>query len=326
MQNEPVTGAPVMPGMRANGIADMPASPLALRIASDIRELIRSGRIPVGDHLSTQKLADQFGVSRSPVREAMQVLADQQVLEQHANRGFFVLPLPETSGRADDLVELPDAADEYQRLADDWLADRIPGEVTELFLRDRYRLTKTQLTDLLMRAAREGWAEPKPGYGWRFLPVAKTPEAFEQIYRFRMLIEPAAMLEPGFRADRQVLAEQRRIQEAMLASDIATLPAERLLHNGALFHEELIKLSGNPFFHRALLQVNQMRRLLEYRARVDRQRLRVQCTEHLEILERLEQGDMAEASYLMRRHLGGALARKSPVVLAASLEPVAGSG
>jgi len=287
--------------------------------------LIRSGRIPVGDHLSTQKLADQFGVSRSPVREAMQVLADQQVLEQHANRGFFVRPLPEIPGRADDLVELPDEADEYQRLADDWLVDRIPGEVTELFLRDRYRLTKTQLTDLLMRAVREGWAEPKPGYGWRFLPVAKTPEAFEQIYRFRMLIEPAAMLEPGFRGDRQVLAEQRRIQEAMLASDIATLPAERLLHNGSLFHEELIKLSGNPFFHRALLQVNQMRRLLEYRARVDRQRLRVQCTEHLEILERLEQGDMAEASYLMRRHLGGALARKSPVVLAASLEPAAAS-
>ncbi|MFE0757001.1 GntR family transcriptional regulator [Inquilinus sp. NPDC058860] len=301
----------------------MPSSPLALRIAGEIRELIRSGRISVGDHLSTQRLADQFGVSRSPVREAMQVLADQLVLEQQTNRGFFVRPLPDASGETDDRVELPDEADEYQRLADDWLADRIQAEVTEQFLRDRYRLTKTQLTDLLMRAVREGWAERKPGYGWRFLPVAKTPEAFEQIYRFRMLIEPAAMLEPTFRIDRQVLAEQRRIQESMLASDIATLPAERLLHNGSLFHEEIIKLSGNPFFHRALVQANRMRRLLEYRARVDRQRLRVQCGEHLEILERLEQGDVVEASYLMRRHLGGALARKSPVVLASALEPVA---
>jgi len=294
----------------------MPASPLALRIADEIKELIRSGRIPVGGHLSTQRLADQFGVSRSPVREAMQVLADERVLEQHANRGFFARALAETRRKAaDDVTELPGGPREYERLADDWLADRIPAEVTEQFLRQRYALTKAQLNEVLVRAAREGWAERKPGYGWRFLPVAKTPEAFEQIYRFRMLIEPAAMLEPTFRIDRDVLAEQRRIQESMLSSDIAKLPAERLLHNGSLFHEELIKLSGNPFFHRALVQVNRMRRLLEYRSRVDRQRLQVQCSEHLEILSLLERGNIFDASYLMRQHLGGALARKSPVIL-----------
>jgi DNA-binding GntR family transcriptional regulator len=295
----------------------MPASPLALRIADDIRELIRSGRIPVGGHLSTQRLADQFGVSRSPVREAMQVLADQRVLEQHANRGFFARAVAEGRSRKkpDDVAELPGGSREYERLADDWLTDRIPAEVTEQFLRQRYHLTKAQLTEVLLRAVREGWAERKPGYGWQFLPVAKSAEAFEQIYRFRMLIEPAALLEPTFRIDRNVLAEQRRIQQSMLASDIAELPAERLLHNGSLFHEELIKLSGNMFFHRALVQVNRMRRLLEYRSRVDRQRLQVQCSEHLEILSLLEQGNVFDASYLMRQHLSGALVRKSPVIL-----------
>ncbi len=295
----------------------MPASPLALRIADDIKELIRSGRIPVGGHLSTQQLADQFGVSRSPVREAMQVLADQRILEQHANRGFFARPVSEarTKKAADEVAELPGRPREYEKLADDWLADRIPADVTEQFLRQHYGLTKAQLADVLLRAAREGWAERKPGYGWRFLPVAKTSEAFEQIYRFRMLIEPAAMLEPTFRIDRDILTEQRRIQEGMLASDIAKLPAERLLHNGSLFHEELIKLSGNMFFHRALVQVNRMRRLLEYRSRVDRQRMQVQCSEHLQILSLLEQGNVFDASYLMRQHLSGALATKSPVVL-----------
>ncbi|MDQ0512940.1 GntR family transcriptional regulator [Ancylobacter amanitiformis] len=295
----------------------MAASPLALRIADEIKEWIRGGRIPVGEHLSTQKLADQFGVSRSPVREALQVLAERGVLEQHANRGFFAKHLPQATPGAlvDELAEFPDGSDDYQRLADDWIADRVPAEVTEQFLRERYRLTKSQLTDLLMRAVREGWLERKPGYGWRFLPVAKTPEAFEQIYRFRMLIEPAAMLEPTFRLDRRILAEQRAIQEGMLSSDIATQPAERLLHNGSLFHEELIRMSGNPFFHQALVRVNRMRRLLEYRAQLDRSRLRAQCTEHLEIVVLLEQGEVFEASYLMRRHLGGALARKSPVIL-----------
>ncbi|MCZ4088819.1 hypothetical protein [Sinorhizobium psoraleae] len=133
-------------------------------------------------------------------------------------------------------------------LQKDWLTDRIPAEVTEQMLRERYDLTKSQVNDVLMRASREGWAERKQGYGWRFLPVAKTPEAFEQIYRFRMLIEPAAMLEPEFRLDRKIIEEQRRIQLRMLETDIERLPAERLLHNGALFHEELIKMSNNPFF------------------------------------------------------------------------------
>lgn len=245
-------------------------------------------------------------------------LAEKGVLRQETNKGFFVQAVP-VNAAEEPISESPQSFEEtndYHRVAEDWLTDRIPAEVTELMLRDRYNLTKAQLNDILLRAAREGWAERKQGYGWRFLPVAKTPEAFEQIYRFRMLIEPAAMLEPGFRLDRRVIDEQRRIQERMLETDIDRLPAERLLHNGSLFHEELIKMSGNPFFHLSLVRVNRMRRLLEYRARLDRSRLFVQCKDHLEILALLERGEVVEASFAMRRHLGGALSSKSPIAWA----------
>lgn len=244
----------------------------------------------------------------------MQLLYDQGLLEQKPNRGFFVVPNArvEPEGSPDD--PLPESMSDYQRLAEDWLTDKIPADVTEQMLRDRYDLTRTQVNDILMRASREGWAERKQGYGWRFLPVAKTAEAFEQIYRFRMLIEPAAMLEPGFVLDRKIIDEQRRIQERMLATDIESLPAERLLYNGSLFHEELIKMSGNPFFHISLVRVNRMRRLLEYRSNVDRERLHVQCEDHLAILDLLQRGEIVEASYSMRRHLGGALSRKSPLL------------
>lgn len=308
-------GAPSRASRPDSGDILVTANPLPLRIADEIRELIRSGRLAVGAHLGTQQLADQFGVSRSPIREALQLLANQNVLQRHANRGFFV-----RSSRAAPIKtaarngEMPEQSSAYRKFADDWLDNRIGDEVTEQFLRDRYGLTKAQVTDLLMRAVREGWVERKPGYGWRLLPVAKTAEAFEQIYRFRMLIEPAAMLEPSYRIDRAVLAEQRRIQEEMLTSGAAGMPADRVVLNGSLFHEELIKMAGNPFFLRALEQANRMRRLLEYRAKVDRQRLRTQCTEHLQIVTLLEKGDVIEASYLMRQHLSGALARKSPRV------------
>ncbi|CDX35671.1 GntR family transcriptional regulator [Mesorhizobium plurifarium] len=293
----------------------MPASPLARNIASQISLLVTTGELSSGDHLRTQHLADKFGVSRSPVREAMQILAEEGLLEQKENRGFFVKDVPE-SRIIEPINDEPkpfEVENDYQRLAEDWLMDRIPAEVTEGMLRERYDLTKAQLSDMLMRAVREGWAERKQGYGWRFLPVAKTPEAFEQIYRFRMLIEPAAILEPSFKLDRKIIEEQRRLQQRMLETDIMRLPAERLVHNGSIFHEELIKMSNNPFFHLSLVRVNQMRRLLEYRSRVDRNRLFTQCEEHLAILDLLERGEILEASYAMRKHLSGALARKSPI-------------
>ena len=285
-------------------------SPLPRRLAEDIRELIASGRFEAGEHLATQPLAERFGVSRSPVREALRLLAQSRLLEQRANRGFFVRS-PGSASRPPGAVAPAERSDAYHRFAEDWLEDRIGNEVTEQALRLRYRLTKAKVTAMLMRAMHEGWVERKPGYGWRLLPVAKTPEAFEQLYRFRLLIEPAALLEPGFRIDQGVLSEQRRIQEALLAAPIHSLTADRLVLNGSLFHEQLIRMTGNPFFLSALVQANRMRRLLEYRAKVDRERLESQCTEHLRIVKVLEAGNVIEASYLMRQHLLGALRRKS---------------
>lgn len=164
-----------------------------------------------------------------------------------------------------------------------------------------------------MVALREGCAERKEGYGWRFLPVAKTPEAFDEIYRLRLAIEPMAMLEPWFELDLKVLKEQRRIHEGMLERDMSVAHGESLLESGSLFHEEIIKLSGNPFFLMALQRVNRMRRIMEYRAEINRERLIQQCTEHLEILSLLESGNTLDASCGTRQHISGALKRKSPL-------------
>lgn len=291
----------------------MRSSELSNRISQQLIQDIASGAIAAGQHVGAQQLADRYGVSRTPVRDALNSLETSGLLSRRANRGYFV---PENI--SDTLPQWlneqrNEVIDPYQQLADDWLVNRIPEEVTEQYLRQQYGWTKTRVNEILVRATREGWAERKEGYGWRFLPVAKTPESFDQIYRFRLSIEPTAMLEPTFKLDRKVLTEQRRLQEHMLETDLGNMLDETLLANGSIFHEELIKLSGNPFFLMALQRVNRMRRLMEYRAKIDRERLVVQCTEHLEILELLEKGDIIDASYKMREHLSGALKRKSPI-------------
>jgi DNA-binding GntR family transcriptional regulator len=288
---------------------------LSRNIVEQIALLVKSGDLAAGEHVRSQHLADRFGVSRSPVREALEILVRQGLFDQKENRGFFVKDVPswDLAEPVSDVAKPSETEEDYQRLAEDWLTDKIPSEVAEGWLRERYQVTKTQLSAMLMRAVREGWAERKQGYGWRLLPVAKTKEAFEQIYRFRLLIEPAAMLEPGFAPDSMIINEQRRIQSRMLETGIKRLPAEHLLHNGSLFHEELIKMSNNPFFLLSLVRVNRMRRLLEYRSRIDRKRLVIQCQDHLAILDLLERGEVREASEAMRRHLSGALDSKSPI-------------
>ena len=291
----------------------MSQSALSHKISVQLLEDIHSGLIAGGEHLAAQQVAERYGVSRTPVREALGQLEQKGVLHRHRNRGFFVAEtMPDDVRRL--LEEQQDLmSDDYQMMADDWLTDRLPEEVTELFLRQKYSWTKAKVADILMRAVREGWAERKDGYGWRLLPVTKTPAAFDALYRFRMSIEPAAMLEPTFQIDRKILDHQKRVQSAMLENGIEGTPKEQLLRNGADFHEAIISLSNNPFFITALQRVNRMRRLMEYRVKVDWDRIQAQSTEHLEMIAMLEKGEIAEASYFMRRHLNGALERKSPI-------------
>lgn len=287
---------------------------LPARIAGEILQLISVGELAPNSHLSTQKLADQFEVSRTPVREALQILADRGVVEQRLNRGYFTLKGSPRSKRraANDLFSPTDAPPAYYRLAEDWLRDQVPGEVTEQLLRQRYKLTKGQLTVILNRGASEGWIERKAGYGWRFVPVAKTPEALEQIYRFRLAIEPAGLLEPTFQLNRAVAERTRATLQAMLDGNIEIWPADRVHMVGVEFHEELMKMSGNPFLVQGLVRANRFRQLLEYRSMIDRARVYEETREHLEILNLVLRGELVEASFFMRRHLNAAIARKRP--------------
>lgn len=291
----------------------MSLSALSQKISVQLAQDILAGELPGGTHVGAQHVAEKYGVSRTPVREALNQLADKGALLREVNRGYFVADSPPEALVQWLKRQSEDSADDYQRMADDWLTDDLPEEVTEKYLRDRYGLTKSRVADLLMRAAREGWAERKEGYGWRFLPVAKTAAAFEEIYRFRMAIEPAALLEPSFELDRAQLDEQKRIQSGMLEASMEHLSDERILQNGAAFHEAIIRMANNPYFFASLQRVNRMRRLMEYRTKVDRERSTIQCTEHLALVDLLERGELAEASYFMRRHLSGALERKSPI-------------
>ncbi|SDV15537.1 transcriptional regulator, GntR family [Pseudomonas vancouverensis] len=62
-------------------------------IEETLRSAILDGRIPCGAALRQQDLADLFGVSRMPVREALRQLEAQALLNVIAHKGAVVAPL-----------------------------------------------------------------------------------------------------------------------------------------------------------------------------------------------------------------------------------------
>jgi DNA-binding GntR family transcriptional regulator len=65
-------------------------SPRVDTLAQKIADLVLSGGLPPGSKLEEQALADQFAVSRTPIREALRQLASSGLIELRPNRGAFV--------------------------------------------------------------------------------------------------------------------------------------------------------------------------------------------------------------------------------------------
>ncbi|WP_455286892.1 GntR family transcriptional regulator [Cupriavidus necator] len=276
-------------------------------IATQIVALIQSEGLPVGAHLPAQMLADKLRVSRSPVNEALALLHEKGVLTREKNRGFF-LAQPVAAPAAELASQLglaePDVATAaYFQIAEDLLQGTLDTQVSEQLLKARYGLTTTQLNTVLKRIAQEGWAERKPGYGWEFSSMLTTPDSLLQSYRLRLALEPAALLEPGYRLEPRTLQRLRAAEFHLLNGGIETDTADQLHDRGVRFHESLVEASGNPFFVDTIRRVNRVRRLLSYRSMRDRERYPEHAKQHLHILDLLERERNEEASLAMREHL-----------------------
>lgn len=95
--------------------------PLRDVVAAELRRLILDGSLQPGERLVEDRLAQQLGVSRNPIREAMRVLEAEGFLEVVARRGAFVAKL--SARQADDLFHV--------RLALEPLGARLAASVEE---------------------------------------------------------------------------------------------------------------------------------------------------------------------------------------------------
>lgn len=68
-------------------------------VADRLREAVASGIFAPGQQMVESTLARELGVSRGPLREAMQRLTQEGLLVGHRNRGLFVMDLDDAAVR-----------------------------------------------------------------------------------------------------------------------------------------------------------------------------------------------------------------------------------
>ncbi|MBS7809762.1 GntR family transcriptional regulator [Roseococcus pinisoli] len=281
-------------------------SALHRELARDILLGLRArGAVP-GEKLSRLALAKELGVSRTPVEGAVALLESLGVVETEGRavrlRHVAFDPehlVPRAAEESDAVAELLVA------LARDRRSGALPEEVSERLLQSRYAVGRAVVAATLRQLSDVGAVMRNRGHGWRFGPAYSSAEDRAASYRFRLMLEPTGLLEPGFSLPSGWVAGMRRAHERFLGRAWKDTDPVHFFETNAAFHRGLAEGSGNRFLVQAIEQQNQLRRFSNYDWQRGMERVRTSAADHLGILEALEVGDRPEAAERMRHHLAG---------------------
>lgn len=279
-------------------------NPRHMELAKQIVALARREGWALGHHITEARLTEAFGMSRSPVRTVLKLLADQGILEAKSNRGYFLARDQDDLAGVHLEVPLTDVDAVYLRLVEDRLAGHLPQEIDQKDLLKRYQVNRALLLRAVEGMENAGLLVRNRARGWRFLPVIDNLTTEESSYDFRLMVEPAAIMLPGLMVDYETLTLmrhnhldlQRRIgRQRLVPSQVFEVDAD--------FHRVIAGFSNNSFVVQAIQQHNRMRRIVEYRGYGDEERVASWIGEHLQIIDVLERRRFKYAAELMATHL-----------------------
>lgn len=194
---------------------------MAAEIRSAIEAEIESGALPPGTPLDERSLAERFGVSRTPVREALQQLAMQNLVRIAPRVGVFVSRLSITQ-----LRETLELLGELEAVAAKLAARRMDDEQ-----RLQLKASMQQGADAFAQENGKKFAEANADFHDLVYAGSHNEYLVEQIQGIRRLMQryrPKIFLTQGQR--QRALADHQRLADAILSGDEDAAHAAMLEH------------------------------------------------------------------------------------------------
>ena len=115
---DPAHRRPVAAGEHGPTIRLVQSNSLATLVQRELERMILAGDLSAGARLTEASIAEQLGVSRGPVREALRALEGSGLVRVEKNRGVYVRQI--SVDEADEIYELRAVLDEFvgRRLAE----------------------------------------------------------------------------------------------------------------------------------------------------------------------------------------------------------------
>jgi DNA-binding GntR family transcriptional regulator len=145
------------------------------RVAESLRAALVSGRMVPGTTYSIPALAEQFGVSATPVREAMLDLVNEGIMSAVPNKGFRVVEL--SDAELDQITKL-------RRLLEVPTVGELAGAIDRAAVR-RLRALADAVSDAARRGDVVGYVEADRELHLALLAEAGNPRLVEMVGRLR---------------------------------------------------------------------------------------------------------------------------------------------
>jgi DNA-binding GntR family transcriptional regulator len=181
-----------------------------------LRDAILSGELQPGNRLLQEEIAERYNVSPTPVREAIQQLVAEGVLQHSPYRGVQV-----AEANRDDVHEVYRIRSVVERLATEMAVPNL--KISDV---QRLRAVQEALEDALGKAEQQTPVKLNNEFHMRIYEAAAMPQLL-QIIKMLWIKTPWDTLFVVPNRSRMVIEEHRRVMDAIVAGD-AVLAGQRM--------------------------------------------------------------------------------------------------
>ncbi len=286
-----------------------------------LAQQIRDGAYPPGTRLRQTTVASQFGISRAPARQALEMLARDGLVDKGNRRGFLVrlqagkplgtaLPIPGSEtpppqGAPD--MRLTSAAS-WQRIYAEVESEIVARtafagwKVNETELARCYQVSRTVARDVIGRLQQRGVLRKDDRSRW-YAPALNAIHV-DELYELRWLLEPVALAKAAPHVPPGVLGRLQANLEAAIA-DGEAVSGPTLDQLEEELHVELLGYCGNQTLIQAITLQQSLLIAHHFLYRWAPQLFGPEpiLPEHLQVVERLAAGQPTEAAAALETHL-----------------------